>query len=112
LVDLVKLADEQERQWREDAFLGEAFETMKSSDFWLKLEAHIFTVIEKEALSTLKNPGLNLSDANQFYQVRALAQSVDLIRSRVDRIISYGKAARENLLQSVSTLEEQGENHE
>lgn len=92
-------------KWKKQAYDGEALEAFKASSHYNVLEELIFKEIEKGAFNTLKNPDLDMTDLNQLYQLRALCQTIDIIRKSIDAQIVAAKNARLFLKEANSTQE-------
>lgn len=103
--NLEELARENADRWVKESVIGEELQGIQDMAMPI-LEREIFREIETEALNTLKNPDLDLSNLNQLYQIRALAQTIDLIRKRMALKIQQGKNARAALKQMNSTQKE------
>lgn len=92
--NLIDQAYQQADLWKKTAEKADLLEGFLESSHYQVFEDLILKPIEARAFSTLKSPELNLSDLNQLYQLRALCQSVDLIRKEIAGIIQNGKNAR------------------
>lgn len=103
LDEMQKIGSVQGDIWKKQAIDGETLEAIEGPI--QILNDLILNEVEQEAFNTLKNPVLDMTDLNQLYQLRALVQTVDLIRKKINQKVQQGKNARTSLKQLNSTPE-------
>lgn len=90
----------------EQSQAGEKMNEFYKGGWYDTLNREILEDIEREAFHTLKNPEFDPSNLNMVYQLRALCQTVDKIRERIEQKISDGVAARIKITEYNSTPKE------
>ena len=87
----------QAQQWQAQITRDEDLELWMASGNWDFLKQKVLDEIEREAFATIKNPAFNPSDVAQVAQLKALCQTIDLIKGKIDQRLAMVTDARSKL---------------
>lgn len=100
------LRDKAFSEWIKESELGDKLKEFYTSGQYDILNREVLEPLEREAFNTIKNPEFDPSNQSQVYQLRALCQSIDLIRQRIQNTISNGVAAKIKISEYNTTQKE------
>jgi hypothetical protein len=99
----------QAQQWQAQITKDEDLEMWMASGNWDFLKQKVLDEIEREAFATIKNPDFNPSDVAQVAQLKALCQTIDLIKGKIDQRLAMVTDARTKLRELEISTPKEGE---
>jgi hypothetical protein len=94
LEQMIRAQAERARKLQQTITEGQDMEKWVSDGNLEYLERRIFSAIERKAFQTLKAPDFDPASVSHVAQLKALCQSLDLIRGEIMRIVSDVQQAR------------------
>lgn len=102
----MELGLESVKQLERDAAIGEQVDRFANSPDYQLFEEHILKPIEEGAFAAFKK--INPAAMEEVVQTQMMGKVVDEIRKRIFGLIQAGKVAREQLLTSTPSEDEDG----
>lgn len=94
----IRATAQQAQTWQHQITENEELELWMQKGNWDFLKRKVLDEMEMDAFRTIKNPAFDPTDFSQVSQFRALCQTIDLIRTRIDQRLATVTDARAQLL--------------
>ena len=109
--EFIRITAAQAQAWQRQITENEPLENWVKAGNWDFLRKQVLDKLEMEAFNTIKNPAFDPTDFGQVAQFKALCQTIDLIKARIDQRLATMSDARMQLqkLEIESTQNKEGD---
>lgn len=104
----IRATAQQAQEWQRAITEDEDLEVWMQTGNWDFLKTKVLDQLEMDAFRTIKNPNFDVTDVNQVAQYKALCQTIDLIKKRIDQRLAMVQDARAKLRELETTTLKEG----
>ena len=106
--NFIRATAQQAQEWQRAITEDEDLEVWMQTGNWDFLKRKVLDKIEQDAFASIKNPAFDPSNLSQVAQLKALCQTIDLIKARIDQRLAMVQDARTKLRELEITTPKEG----